>query len=80
MLKNPIIEELVIHLLNGKEVRRIHPDASAGANKKVTFFFGDNSSSVLQTDCDHKTFMRWWRHLDSFLRMARKVQDVKLPK
>lgn len=77
MPKNPIIEELVFHLQSGKQVGRIHPELSAQPNKKVTFHFGDGTQAVLQTESDHKTFMRWWRDLDTFIRMSRKVQDVE---
>jgi hypothetical protein len=79
MLKNPIIEELVRHLQHGRQVKRIHPDFTAQPNKKVMFYFEDGSSSILQTECDHTTFMRWWRELFSFIRMAHKVQEVDEP-
>jgi hypothetical protein len=71
---NPIIQELVRHIQSGKQVGRIHPDLSAEPNKKVTFYFGDNTSAVLQTESDHKTFMVWWKDL---IRMSRKIQDLE---
>ena len=77
MPTNPIIERLVQHLQNGKQVSRVHPELSALPNKSVTFYFEDGTSSVFQTEIDHNKFMRWWRDLDAFIRMTRKIQDVE---
>jgi hypothetical protein len=76
MPTNPIIEQLVCHLQNGEQVRRVHPELSVESNKSVTFYFEDGTSSVFQTESDHNKFMRWWRDLAAFIQMTRKIQDV----
>jgi hypothetical protein len=71
--KNPISEELLFLIREGKPVSKLSPDRNMQPNKKVVFHFADGSTHELQTESDHKTFVHWWRDTGALLRRMRKA-------
>ncbi|MFH1268153.1 MAG: hypothetical protein ABIK89_20740 [Planctomycetota bacterium] len=65
---NPLLEDAVSFLQAGKKFTGIHPEKIGEANREVEFFFTDQTSDVRQYECDHQTFMGWWKHTCVYLR------------
>lgn len=74
--KNPINDELLLLIHEGKSILKLSPEMHLRPNKKVFFHFEDGSTQELQTEGDHNTFMRWWRETSSLLRRLMRVESL----
>jgi len=74
---NPIMQATLDFIDQGKQITRIIPEKNLKANKKVTFQFANGTTEELQTDCDHPTFMQWWKHTGAYLRATAKIQPLE---
>ena len=72
---NPISEELLFLLREGRSVYKISAEQNAKPNKKVVFHFGDGSKE-LKTKGDHNTFLKWWSETGSLIRRMRKIEEI----
>jgi hypothetical protein len=76
---NPILLATLEHLEAGHKITRITVDKRVGPSK-VIFEFADGTNDQLAVECDHSTFMRWWKRMGSYIRgMAhiRPLDDVE---
>ena len=67
---NPLLEATLDYLHRGKQFTEISPEKSATSERKVTFRFSDGTEKVHTFQCDHPTFMEWWKHTTGYLRHA----------
>ncbi len=74
---NPIMQATLDLIDQGKQITRIIPEKNSRSNKKVTFEFSDNTSEELQVNCDHETFMRWWKHMVAYIRATASIQPLE---
>lgn len=74
--KNPINDELLLLIQEGKSILKLSPEMHLQPNKKVFFHFENGSTHELQTESDHSTFMRWWRETSALLYRLRRVDNM----
>jgi hypothetical protein len=65
---NPLLKATLEYLGRGKRFVRISPKGYAKAEKKVTFHFSDGTEEERSFECDHATFMKWWKETSAYLR------------
>ncbi len=73
---NPLLEATLDFLRQGKQFTAISPDKIGGSDRKVTFRFSDGTEEVRAFQCDHSTFMEWWRRTTGYLRHAGSAADA----
>lgn len=67
---NPLLEAVVDYLLQGKQFTAISPDLIETSKREVRFSFSDGTGEARTFQCDHATFMDWWKQTTSYLRYA----------
>ncbi len=72
---NPISEELLFLLREGKSVYSVSTEPEAKPNRKVVFHCKDGTKK-LETKGDHNTFMKWWNDTGSLIHRMRKVDEL----
>ena len=65
---NPLLKATLGYLRQGRQFTRISPKSNANSERKVTFRFADGTEEVRRFECDHKTFMRWWKETSAYLK------------
>jgi hypothetical protein len=65
---NPLLRVTLAYLRRGRQFTRIAPEGYAKSERKVTFHFADGTEEVRTFECDHETFMRWWKETSAYLR------------
>jgi hypothetical protein len=51
-------------------------DKNLRPNKKVLFEFGDDTTADIQTECDHQTFMAWWKQTAAYIRAIASIKPL----
>jgi hypothetical protein len=65
---NPLLKATLGYLRQGRQFTKISPERhTAKPERKVAFHFSDNSEEVHTFQCDHATFMRWWKETSAYL-------------
>jgi hypothetical protein len=65
---NPLLKSTLGYLRRGRQFTRISPETHTRSERKVTFYFADGTEEVRTFECDHETFMRWWKETSAYLR------------
>jgi hypothetical protein len=58
---NPILQATLDHVEAGKQISWITVDKRYQPSK-VMLEFTDGTTAELPVECDHQTFMGWWKH------------------
>ena len=66
---NPLLQITLDYISQGKRFDRISPEPYAKSHRKVVFHFSDGTKEKRTFQCDHSTFMKWWRATSSYLRL-----------
>ena len=66
--ENPLLKATLAYLSRGKRFVRISPEAFARSERNVTFYFSDGTEEERSFECDHTTFMKWWKETSAYLR------------
>ena len=74
-MTNPLLQDVQVFLTRGLKFSRISPRRT-GAGWSVTFEFSDNTEEVREYECDHATFMEWWKNTSGYLRAASSAKDA----
>jgi hypothetical protein len=67
---NPLLEDIVSFLRAGLQFAQINPAKSGTGSRNVQFVFADGTTETRTYQCDHATFMQWWRRTTGYLRTA----------
>lgn len=67
---NPLLKAVFDYLRQGKRFTKVSPEKHAKSRRTVTFSFSDGTEEVRSFECDHATFMKWWKGTADFLRYA----------
>jgi hypothetical protein len=73
---NPLLAVTLDFLSQGKRFAAISPDKVGLSERKVTFQFSDGTEEIRTFQCDHLTFLEWWRRTTAYLRHARSAADA----
>lgn len=73
---NPILQATQAHTDAGKQITRITVDKRHQPSK-VIFEFGDGTTDDLPVQCDHETFMAWWKHCMRYIRMVHLIKPLE---
>ena len=65
---NPLLDAVLDFLHQGKQFTRISPEKYARSRREVTFTFSDGTEAVRPFECDHPTFLGWWKQTSGYLR------------
>ena len=65
---NPLLVATLEYLSRGKRFVRICPEKYARSGRKVIFYFSDGTEEERSFECDHATFMKWWKETSEYLR------------
>ncbi len=65
---NPLLKVALEFLSHGKQFTGISPEKLPRTKRNVTFHFSDGTEEVRTFECDHATFMRWWKGTADYLR------------
>jgi hypothetical protein len=65
---NPLLKATLEYIRQGKQFKRISPESYPMTERRVTFHFSDGSKEIRTFECDHETFMRWWKETSAYLR------------
>jgi hypothetical protein len=65
---NPLLEDVIGFLREGRQFTQISPDKTGTANRNVRFAFADGTTETRTYQCDHTTFMEWWKRTAGYLR------------
>lgn len=74
-IMNPISEELLFLLHEGKTVYKVSVVPNMEPNKTVVYHF-DGGSKELPTKSDHNTFMDWWSDTAALIRRMRTIEEL----
>ena len=73
-MANPLLDVVLDFLRQGKRFTGISPDRYGNSKRNVSFHFSDGTEEVRTFNCDHATFMKWWKKTSRYLR--RSVADA----
>jgi hypothetical protein len=73
---NPLLEATLDFLHQGKQFAAISPGEFGDSERAVTFRFSDGTEETRTFQCDHSTFMEWWKRTSGYLRHARSAADA----
>ncbi len=65
---NPLLQDILGFLHDGRQFSEIRPDKTGVERRRVEFVFPDGSSEVREYECDHPTFVAWWKRATAHLR------------
>jgi hypothetical protein len=65
---NPLLQDILGFLHDGRQFTDIRPDKTGSERRKVEFVFPNGVSEVREYECDHATFMKWWKLVTGYLR------------
>jgi hypothetical protein len=72
---NPVSDELLSLLRQGKNVYKICVDPNMKPDKTVVFHV-EGGSKKLPTKGDHNAFLKWWGETASLIRRMRKIEEL----
>jgi hypothetical protein len=73
---NPISDELLFLLREGRPLYKVSVEPNMQPNKVVVFHFEGSGSKELPTKGDHNTFLDWWSDTGALIRRMRKLEEL----
>jgi hypothetical protein len=67
-IPNPLLKATLEYIRQGKQFKRISSETFPMTERRVTFHFADGTEEVRSFECDHETFMQWWKETSAYLR------------
>jgi hypothetical protein len=72
---NPLLKATLCYLRQGRQFTKISPERFAKTERRVTFHFADGTVEDRTFECDHGTFMQWWKQTSAYLRQMADAFD-----
>ena len=73
---NPIMEAILAQIDAGKQISRVTMDKPYQPSK-VILQFADNTLDEFPIQCDHKTFMVWWKHTRRYIKLMGLIKPLE---
>jgi hypothetical protein len=73
---NPFIQATLGHVEAGKQIGRITMDKRHEPSK-VIFEFVDGTTAETPVQCDHQTFIEWWKRTGMYIRLLHLIKPLE---
>lgn len=73
---NPIMQAIIANVVAGRKIVRVTVDNQYQPTRAV-FEFADGRTDELPVECDHQTFMGWWKQTSSYIHSMRCINELE---